>query len=384
MTRILILGGYGQTGRHLARHLLERSQAELVLAGRRLAKAQALAETLNEGVPGDRVSARRADAASSESLAACLEGIDLLLVAAPVTEHFDSVVQAALEARVDCVDIQIGAQKAAYLRSRAAEIEQAGLCFVTEAGFHPGLPAALVRHAAQRCEGSTDVLVGCHLSVGDESLYTEAVDELVAIFADYQGQVFEQGAWTPSGSYRTRTIDFGSDIGRRRCYSMFFEELRDLPGALPSLGGLGFFIAGTHWFVDWLISPVVMAGMKLAPRRGQRPLGKLLWWSMQRLARPPHRTVLRVEGRQAPEDSSPAYVAQIGHEDAYALTAIPVVACLIQLLDGTIHRPGLWLMGQVVEPSRLLSDMQAMGVHVSETGGERRSKPPRPAPSAAG
>ncbi len=31
----------------------------------------------------------------------------------------------------------------------AEEIQQAGCCFITDGGFHPGLPAFLVRYAAQ-------------------------------------------------------------------------------------------------------------------------------------------------------------------------------------------------------------------------------------------
>lgn len=52
MTKILILGGYGQTGRPLARHLLRQSPVELVIAGRSLEKADAFAAQLNAEFPG--------------------------------------------------------------------------------------------------------------------------------------------------------------------------------------------------------------------------------------------------------------------------------------------------------------------------------------------
>ena len=51
------------------------------------------------------------------------------------------------------------------------------------------------------------------------------------------------------------------------------------------------------------------------------------------------------------------------HSDPYEFTAITVAACLRQYLDGSIARPGLWLMGEAVEPARLLQDMEHMGVH---------------------
>jgi saccharopine dehydrogenase (NAD+, L-lysine-forming) len=85
MTKILILGGYGQTGRPLARHLLRQSPVEIVIAGRSLEKATACAAQLNAEFAGGRVSAARADAASAESLRAVLHGVDLMVIAAPAT-----------------------------------------------------------------------------------------------------------------------------------------------------------------------------------------------------------------------------------------------------------------------------------------------------------
>jgi saccharopine dehydrogenase (NAD+, L-lysine-forming) len=54
------------------------------------------------------------------------------------------------------------------------------------------------------------------------------------------------------------------------------------------------------------------------------------------------------------------------HPDGYLFTAIPVVATALQVLDGSIRKPGLWMMGQLAEPARLMRDMQRMGVEVSE------------------
>jgi saccharopine dehydrogenase (NAD+, L-lysine-forming) len=52
------------------------------------------------------------------------------------------------------------------------------------------------------------------------------------------------------------------------------------------------------------------------------------------------------------------------HPDGYEFTGIAVVACLKQYLDGLIAHPGLWLMGQTVEPARLFADLKHMGVCV--------------------
>jgi len=90
-----------------------------------------------------------------------------------------------------------------------------------------------------------------------------------------------------------------------------------------------------------------------------------MWWGMQNLPRPPHRALLKVEA-SGEKDGRPArFEMAVSHGDAYELTAIPVVACLEQVLDGSARRPGLWMMGHLVDPLRLFRDMEEMGVRVS-------------------
>lgn len=365
MTRILILGGYGFTGRLLARHLLEQSEAQIILAGRHLQKAQALVEQLNAEFEGERVSARCADAASRQSLHEVLGAVDLLVVAAPATQHADTVIHAALESGVDYLDVQLDANKLAILNSLAPEIARAGRCFITEAGFHPGLPAAMVHHAAQQLDRLDAATVAGYLNMGRALPYSDAVDELMEIFRNYQGQVYRNSDWTKPGSYETREVAFGDEIGARKCFSMFFEELRALPQMYPTLQELGFFMSGSHWFVDWIITPLVFAGLKLAPRRGTRRLGKLMWWGMQTFSKPPYLVLLKAEATGERSGKQVTIEVTVSHADGYELTAIPVVACLLQYLDGSARRPGLWMMGHLVEPARLFRDMEQMGVQIS-------------------
>lgn len=365
MTMIFILGGYGYTGRLLARHLLEQTAVDVVVAGRHLEKAQALAAELNEFYPGERVTTARVDAADGAGLGQALAGTDLLLVAAPTTRHVETVVGAALAARVDYLDIQLDAHKLAVLRAQAPAIERAGLCFITEAGFHPGLPAAMVRYAAAQMDSLERAVVACYLNMGRSLPYSEAVDELMETFRHYQGQVYRDGAWTTPSTYETRPIDFGGAIGTRRCFSMFFEEMGDLPRQLPELDELGFYMSSTHWLVDWVITPLVFVGLKIPSDRLARRLGKITWWGMQNLPGPPYGVVLKVEATGMRAGRPVAVEATFAHPDGYELTAIPVVACLRQVLEGPARRPGLWYMGHLVDPARLFDDMERMGVEIA-------------------
>ena len=361
MTTFLILGGYGYTGKLLAKHLLAQTDAKLILGGRSLEKAQAFANELNDR----RVSTLRVDAADADSLRAALQHVDMILVAAPTTQHAGTVIRAALDARVDYLDVQYSNKKLAILNKLALEIEKAGLCFVTEAGYHPGLPSAMVRYAAAQMDEVHSALTAGYLNMGKDLPYSEAVDELMEGFIDYQSQVFKNGAWTGPKKWDMRKFDFGAEIGKRTCYSMFFEELRALPEMYPTLKEMGFYISGSNWLTDLLITPIVMLGLKMAPKRGLTPLGKLMWWGMQQTP-PPYVVALKVEAKGLKNGQQVQVQARIEHADGYELTAIPVVAYLKQYLDGSARHPGLHMMGHLAEPSRLFQDMQSMGVQIIE------------------
>jgi saccharopine dehydrogenase (NAD+, L-lysine-forming) len=285
----------------------------------------------------------------------------MVVVASPTTAHAGKVARVALETGTDYLDIQLGTKKFATLKALSAEIERAGRCFITEAGFHPGLPSALVRFAAAHLDEIERAVTAGYLGINTEIPYSEAVDELIEVFKDYQAQVFRNGQWTKPGSWDIRKIDFGGDIGCKDCYSMFFEELRDVPAMYPTLKDVGFYMSGMHWFVDMVITPLVFVLLKAFPK-ATRTLGRLIWWSWMKFRKPPFRTELLVQASGTHAGQPTAFDAAVSHSDAYELTAIPVVAALLQYLDGSARKPGLWMMGHLAEPTRLMTDMKRMGV----------------------
>jgi saccharopine dehydrogenase-like protein len=357
MNTILILGGYGATGRLLVKHLIAETNHNLVIAGRNLEKAQAFVDSFHN----QRLTATQVDATDFSSLKRALPGVDLLLVAAPTTHHTETVVRAALDAGVDYLDVQYSERKLEALHAHEKEINTKQLCFVTEAGYHPGLPSAMIRYAASKLDVIESARTAGYLNMGNLQ-YTEAVDELMEGFIHYQAQVYKNGAWTKPGSWDTRKFNFGEEIGIRTCYSMFFEELRCIPAMYPTLKNTGFYISGSNLLADLMLTPIIMVGLKIAPKRGVRPLGKLMWWAMGK-SKPPYRVVLKVEATGQLNGRQAQMAASIEHEDGYELTAIPVVAFLMQY--NQIRQPGLHMMGHLAEPNCLFRDMERMGVRVT-------------------
>jgi saccharopine dehydrogenase (NAD+, L-lysine-forming) len=288
-----------------------------------------------------------------------------VVVASSTAEHVETVARAAIDAGSDYLDVQYSTAKLATLRALEGAIQRAGLCFITDGGFHPGLPAALVRYAAGQLDRLDSARVGSVIKIDWASLDLSpaTVQELTGELLDFQMASFRDGRWQAQWT-GYQHFDFGPPFGRQGCAAMMLEEMRSLPDMIPSLRETGFFVGGFNWFADWVAMPLGMAAVKLAPQRGLRPAGDLLEWSLKRWSRPPYGTVLQMEASGVQHGQPVALRVRLAHDDGYVLTAVPVVACLLQYLDGQIRQPGLQIQAHLVEPTRLLHDMARMGIAV--------------------
>jgi saccharopine dehydrogenase (NAD+, L-lysine-forming) len=309
----------------------------------------------------------------------------MVIVASSTACHVETVIAAAIEAGVDYLDTQYSSEKVERLKAQASRIEAAGICAITDGGFHPGVPAALVRFAAGKIPSLRVANVGSLIQIDWRAIEIADVTalEMVQEFADYSSQYFGAGRWrsmgwlTGSGGLR---FDFDPPWGRRNCVPMFLEELRELPGVFPTLRDTGFFVGGFGWLPDFVIIPVVMIGMKLAPRLVEGSLSQLFAWSLRRTSKPPFGTALQLEAEGEGKGGEPRRLRlRLAHADGYDFTAIPVVACLLQWLDGGARKSGLATMANIVEPSRFLTDLERLGVRVEceESGGAPRDGDPR-------
>lgn len=367
---ILILGGYGNTGHALTQLLLQETSCRLILAGRDGERARRVADDWNDRFPGSRVEGAFADASQQASLEQLLKDAHVLVAASSTAEYVGQVATAALNARVDYMDPQFSHAKLEVLRSMASAIEATGCCFVSDAGFHPGLPAVLVRCAEAEFDQLRSARVGSVIKIdwGSLDLSDATLREFTAELMDFEALHFREGSWQKAGwlaMMKPSYMHFGRGFGRQYCLPMFLEELRPLPDMFPDLQETGFYVGGFNWFVDWLVVPLGMSLLRIWPDRALMPVADLMYWGLRRFSRPPYGTMLKLEARGLQGGEQKSLELTVYHMDGYALTAAPMAACLLQLLDGSARKPGLWLQGLLVDPERLLWDMQRMGVEVT-------------------
>lgn len=364
--KLLILGGSGNTGRPLAKLLLKYSDVGLVLAGRSLVKAQLVARELNHPFKHDRVTAIELDAADPYALRQAFKSVDMVVVASSTAQYTENVVSEALRVGIDYFDVVFSNTKLGVLQSHAQAIEKAGLCFISEGGFHPGLPALMVRHLAAEFDRLTSARIGSVIQEDWNALdLTEATTiEMIEEFRSIEMKTYRNGHWIKPGLKGPEYIrmDFGKPFGRRAAVSMYLEEMGTLPILLPDLQDTGFYVGSFNWFVDYVVLMIMYPVLWLFPRRGIKPMVDFMLWGLKQFSRPPFATILRCEaaGEKA---GKPLHLAlTISHPDGYYFTAAPAAACLLQVLDGTIRKPGLHLQAIASKPHRFMKDLKAMGI----------------------
>lgn len=371
MLRILIIGGYGNAGRCIAEYLLKfTSDTIVVIAGRQEEKARSVAQSLSSQFP-DRADARRIDLADPGSIDDAFRSADFVVNAAGAVPFTKNVAEGLLRHGKSAIDCQLASpDKSRILEQLAPAFEAAGICYITDGGFHPGIPAALLRYAATQVDSLEKGNVYSAMKVDWKGLEfsPDTALELIDEFRTNRLAIYQEGKWKDQSVLKVFTFDFGPPFGKQYCAPMFLPELEVCAAQMPDLKDTGFFVTGFNRVADYLVLPVVMLGVYLLPRSWDRLLARLLTWGLQ-FSRPPYGIDLVADCLGRKNGAYIQFGIRLSHEDGYVITAVPVVACLMQVFDNTIRKPGLWRQANIVEPVRFLQDLERMGIAVSRKEG---------------
>ncbi len=367
MSNILLLGGYGNAGRAIARGILSHTATGvLTIAGRRREAAELFAQALRDEFPQRRIASRLVDAGSEAELVEAFRECSLVVNAASSIAHKECTVRALLATGADYLDTHLSAPpKLAILRAQDDRLREADICCITDGGFHPGLPAAAVRYAAghfdhlQRARIYSAIRINWRRLSFSPATRQEMVDE----FRHFQPLEFRNGEWRRRPYSQPLHYDFDAPFGRRYCVPMHLAEMEGLPSAFPGLQQAGFYVTGFNPLLDYLLMPVIALGARVLPRPLQGLLGRLLVWGLRR-GGPPYGIQLDVNCAGLRHGRDRELVLRLSHPDAYHMTAAPVVACVKQLLEDPIRRPGLQYQALIVEPVQFIADLRAQGVAV--------------------
>jgi saccharopine dehydrogenase (NAD+, L-lysine-forming) len=349
---ILLLGGYGRTGMEIAKMLLGESQHNIHLAGRDLFKASRAAMKLNWEHSRERVRGVEINAALKKKLTGALGDYDLVIVSIPNTAFGGQIAQAAFDAGIDYINLNASEKTRQVLRKLDKGVREAGLTFITEAGFVPGAPSLMARYVAEYFDSLDTVNVGAMF--GRENGRQGGGFDGISTPGESPA-LFRNGRWQKAGLTASRKISFGNGAGIRTCYLMGLAELRGLPEKL-GCRELGFYGSGANQFAE-LTRQMWRACRLPRPSKGN---GRPAW--------PGQVGTVTVTATGTMNGLDERLTLTLEHRDPYLATAMTTVPCVLGLLDGSIKREGVHMMGHLLDPERYMEDLWDMGMTVSLQG----------------
>ena len=210
MADILVAGGYGEVGRHVAADLAPRHPGRVVLAGRNPAHAADLCRTLGFGVRG-----RAMDVRNAESVRTALRGVSTVVSCIDQPERH--LLHAAVEAGVGYTDVTPhlmalragGLFEALHTKARAS-----GARVIAAAGIVPGISSMMARAGAARVATVESIQTALLLSAGDRygpAALTYMLEEVAHSFPVLvDGRAREVVALCEG-----TVVDFGAAVGDR-------------------------------------------------------------------------------------------------------------------------------------------------------------------------
>ena len=282
MKKILLLGGYGNAGSAIAAYLLQyATDVEVIVAGRDLGKAEILVEALRTEFETNQVSALQVNIADATQLANAFRQCDFVVNAASAIDYTEQVIKTLIQEKKSCLDTQLSLpQKLDILKRYNDQLTKAGITYITDGGFHPGIPAALIRWGSTQLDELEVGNVYCAVKIDWANIkYSPSTQqEMLAEFEYFNTNVYKDQAWSKLSIMAPRNYNFGETFGEQACTPICLEELRELTKQLPKLKETGFYITGFNTLVDYLILPIIVVGLKVLPKRWARYLMKLFIW----------------------------------------------------------------------------------------------------------
>jgi len=355
---ILIVGGYGVVGRRIAAELAPDYPGRVVLGGRTLARAEAIATAIGHGARG-----RRIDIAVPASIEAALEGVAVVISC--IDQPGRTLLWAAVERGLHYTDItphltELG-RGAAYDKIDAAA-RASGARVVLGSGLVPGISNVMVRALADALGGADEIETALLLSASDVTGPASFDYFLQELSMNFDIRVDGKDRLARAFS-APRLVEFPPPAGAQLSYLFPFSDQVLYPRTMGARTALTRLAIEPAWLAR-LLAVMVSSGAShlmsiegvrhaIARRRQNRPSGK------------DARFALRVDVRRGGRSKSAILLGQT-QADAAAAGAAGMARLLI---ERDVAEPGAWMPEQIVDPGPFLSGLATRGLRVAVLDG---------------
>jgi hypothetical protein len=362
MKKILILGGYGGVGKSLSLNLLKYTDAEITISGHNLEKVNKQINFLKDSFPNKKILPAFIDVTKKESIQVAFKNIDLVIVTTSTPDCIDSIAEVALQSNTDLIDIFVRGDVVDKLEKYRTQIIKKNRIFITQAGFHPGLPAPFIKHALDQF----DKLLTANIAMAMNSKFEkpESTYEIIHEAGENNSFVLKDNVWKKANYKDAIEIEFSPDFGKLKYFPLSMKENIPLQKEL-GIPNMGVYVAGFNPFVDNFVFPLIVILQYFKKGFGTKFCGKLLYWGINTFYNNKPGIEFKVLSEGIKNGIAKKYTLTAYHPDPFEFTAIAVIACLKQYFLNQFE-PNLYLMGNIVDHKRILKDLKQMGIQFYE------------------
>lgn len=252
MKRVLVIGGYGNFGCFITRRLAKVDNLHVIVAGRSLEKAQALAQEV-----GGEAYLLDINSDLAEALAEIKPDI-VIHTSGPFQSQGYDVAEACIECQTHYIDLADGREFVAGIEALDAKAKKAGVLVVSGASSVPCLTSALVDHYKNNFE----TLESLDYGITTAQKTTRGLATTAAILS-YTGKAFEtliDGKKQSIFGWQGLRARKYPKLGWRLLGNCNVPDLEIFPSRYPELKTVRFyaglelpFIHITLWFLSWLV-----------------------------------------------------------------------------------------------------------------------------------
>lgn len=385
MAKVLIIGAGGVSGVVVHKCAqLARVFSEIVLASRTEAKCKAIAAQLDRPIKTAQV-----DADNVPELVALIkaEKPDLVInVALPYQDLH--IMDACLEAGVDYLDT------ANYEPPETAKFEyswqwdyhdrftQAGLTALLGSGFDPGVTNVYTAYLKKHYFDEIHYLDIIDCNAGDHGMpfATNFNPEINIREVTAKGRYWEDGEWRETEPLSvSRVFDFPAEIGPKKIYMMYHEELESITKHLPEIKRARFWMTFSDNYLKHLevlgnvgmtsIEPVTFEGKEIIPLQFLKALlpdpaslgpltkGKTCIGCLARGVKDGQERAIFIYNVCDHE----ACYAEVKSQAISYTTGVPAMIGAKMILEGRWKKPGVWNMEQF-DPDPFMDDLNIYGL----------------------
>ncbi|MDW8361741.1 MAG: saccharopine dehydrogenase family protein [Myxococcales bacterium] len=388
--RVLIIGA-GGVGRVVAHKCAKATEAfsEIAIASRTLERVERLVASLPR-----RALARRVDADQPDQVAALVRELkpDIVIhVALPYQDL--AIMDGCLQERCDYLDTanyeppDVPRFEYRWQWAYDERYRTAGLTAILGCGFDPGVTNAFTAYARKHLLDRIRTLdiYDCNAGSHGKAFATNFNPEINLREVTAKGRYWEHGRWVETEPLSiSEDFDY-PEVGPRKSYLMFHEELESLVKHFPEIERARFWMTFSDSYLEHLrvlgnvgmlrVDPVRFQGVDIVPLQFLKALLPDPSSLAENYTGKTSIGVL-VEGEKNGRtkryflynvcDHAACY-REVGAQAVSYTTGVPAVAGAMMVLEGLWKRPGVWNVEQL-DPDPFLARIASMGLpwHVQE------------------